>query len=87
MLRAWHSPDIRPTMDIDMLGRTSNEEAGIIAQIREILSVEIEPDGLVFDPDSIRAERIKEDADYEGIRVRFTGTFFVLYVITVETVH
>ena len=74
MLRAWDSPDIRPTMDIDMLGRTSNEEAGIIAQIREILSVEIAPDGLVFDPDSIRAERIKEDADYEGIRVRFTGT-------------
>lgn len=74
MLRAWDSPDIRPTMDIDMLGRTSNEEASIIAQIREILSMEIAPDGLVFDPDSIRAERIKEDADYEGIRVRFTGT-------------
>jgi hypothetical protein len=26
MLRVWRSPDVRPTMDIDMLGKTSNEE-------------------------------------------------------------
>ncbi len=56
-----------------MLGRTSNEEADIIAQIRDILTVDVEADGLAFDPDSIRAERISEDADYEGIRIRFLG--------------
>ena len=28
---------------------------------------------LTFDPDSIQAERITEDADYEGIRIRFRG--------------
>ncbi len=28
MLRVWRSPEFRPTMDIDMLGRTSNDEAG-----------------------------------------------------------
>ncbi len=33
MLRVWHSPEHRPTMDIDMLGRTSNKEADIIAQV------------------------------------------------------
>jgi len=73
MLRAWRSPEIRPTMDIDMLGRTSNEEAGIVAQIREIMAIEVNPDGLVFAPESIRTERITEDSDYEGIRVRFLG--------------
>lgn len=73
MLRAWQSPGVRPTMDIDFLGRTSNEEAAIAAQIRDILAVAIEPDGLVFDPASIQTERITEDADYEGIRVRFRG--------------
>ncbi len=31
MLRAWRSPEFRATMDIDMLGRTSNEEANIVA--------------------------------------------------------
>jgi hypothetical protein len=73
MLRAWRSPEFRPTMDIDLLGRTSNAEAGIVAQIRDILAVEVIPDGVAFVPDSIRAERITEDADYEGIRIRFRG--------------
>ena len=73
MLRVWRSPELRPTMDIDMLGRTSNKEADIIAQIRDILSMDVEADGLVFDADSIQAERITEDADYEGIRIRFRG--------------
>ena len=73
MLRVWRAPELRPTMDIDLLGRTSNEEADIVAQIRGILTVDVEADGLTFDPDSIRAERITEDADYEGIRIRFLG--------------
>lgn len=73
MLRAWQSPEFRPTMDIDFLGRTSNEEAVIAVQVRDILAVAIAPDGLVFDPASIQTERITEDADYEGIRVRFRG--------------
>ncbi len=73
MLRVWRSPELRPTMDIDMLGRTSNKEADIIAQILDILSMDVEADGLAFDADSIQTERITEDADYEGIRIRFRG--------------
>ncbi len=74
MLRAWNSPEFRPTMDIDMLGRTSNEEANIISQIREVIAVKVDPDGLSFDAESIQSERITEDADYEGMRIRFHGT-------------
>jgi hypothetical protein len=73
MLRVWSAPEHRPTMDIDMLGRTSNDEAGVIALIQDVLYLEVEADGLVFDPESVRAERITEDADYEGIRIRFSG--------------
>ncbi len=73
MLRAWRSPEFRATMDIDMLGRTSNEEANIVAQIRDIIALDVDSNGLVFDPDSIQTEQITEDADYEGIRIRFRG--------------
>jgi len=73
MLRAWNSPQFRPTMDIDMLGRTSNEDENIISQIRDVLAVDVLADGLSFDGDSIASERITEDADYEGIRIRFLG--------------
>ena len=81
MLRVWRSPEFRPTMDIDMLGRTSNDEAGIIAQIIEVIAVDVEPDGLSFDPDSIQSERITEDADYQGIRIRFRGSIDTARVI------
>jgi predicted nucleotidyltransferase component of viral defense system len=74
MLRVWGSPQIRPTMDIDLLGITSNNEADIVAQIKDILSVEVGFDGLIFDTSTIRTERIAEDADYEGIRIRFRGS-------------
>ncbi len=77
MLRVWQSPpfltQFRPTMDIDMLGKTSNEVNSICAQIDDIISIDTD-DGLAFDPDTVRGERIKEDADYEGVRVRFIGT-------------
>jgi len=74
MLQVWQSPESRPTMDIDLLGITSNDEVKIAEQMREILSIEVEPDGLHFDATSIRAERITEDAEYQGLRVRFRGS-------------
>jgi hypothetical protein len=61
-------------MDIDVLGIASNEEAGIVLQIRDILAANVVIDGLAFDTDAIQAERIVEDADYEGIRIRFLAT-------------
>jgi len=73
MLRVWQSPQFRPTMDIDMLGKTSNDVNDICAQVTDVISVEAD-DGLIFDPDTICGERIKEDADYEGVRVHFIGT-------------
>jgi hypothetical protein len=65
-------------MDIDMLGITSNQEADIVAQVQDILTVDVETDGLAFDPASIQAERITEDADYEGIRLRWTAFYHPL---------
>ena len=71
MLRAWRAPEFRPTKDIDMLGITSNDESRIVQQIREIIAVDVEPDGLRFDAESMESERITEDADYVGVRVTF----------------
>ncbi len=73
LLRVWDSSEFRPTMDIDMLGKTENEEENIASHIRNVLAVEVEPDGLTFDSESIQTERIIEDSDYEGIRARLRG--------------
>jgi hypothetical protein len=74
LLTAWKAPITRPTIDIDLAGRTSNELEHIRAVVAELCRLNIEPDGVEFDPASIEVQRIKEDAEYEGVRVRFHAT-------------
>ncbi len=74
MLRVWQAPEHRPTMDIDMLGKVTNNQQSIIQKIQQILIVEVDPDGLDFDTESIQTQRITEEADYQGVRVRFKGS-------------
>lgn len=71
MLQAWEAPHSRPTMDIDMLGRTGNDPDSLVGQLREVLAVDTGgDDGLIFHADSLQAETITEDADYNGVRIR-----------------
>ncbi len=71
LMDAWSAVSGRPTVDIDLLGMVDNDPANIEAVIREVCATEVEPDGLIFLVESGRAERITEDADYPGVRVRF----------------
>ena len=61
-------------MDIDLAGRTSNELDHIAELVGAVCDVAVEPDGIEFNRKSIEVSRIKEDADYEGVRVRFHET-------------
>jgi len=60
-------------MDIDLLGQTDNSIDAIVTVTRDICFQKVKPEGIVFDVNSIEGERITEDADYEGVRVRFRG--------------
>jgi hypothetical protein len=81
MLRIWKSPQIRPTIDIDMLGRTSRKASDLISNVTEILSVDVDPDGLSFFPEEITSERITDDAEYQGIRIRFPAKLDTINLI------
>jgi predicted nucleotidyltransferase component of viral defense system len=74
LLTVWQAPLSRSTVDIDLLGKTSNKLEHISSLVSEICGLDVEADGVKFDPASIKTSRIKEDADYEGIRVRFRAT-------------
>ena len=74
MLTVWEAPLTRPTMYIDFLGRIENRVETLVRVTREICQQDVNPDGIVFDVGNIDAERIAEDADYEGIRIRFRGS-------------
>jgi hypothetical protein len=72
MLRSLGTALTRPTMDIDLLGRIPNEHKALTTAIRECMSVPV-ADGITYDHDSLTTEDIVQDADYHGIRVKFTG--------------
>lgn len=74
MFTAWQAPVSRPTMDIDLLGLTNNSIDAMVAVTKAICTQVVEPDGLTFEPESMEGERIVEDADYAGVRVRFRGS-------------
>jgi hypothetical protein len=56
MLLVWKMPVARPTRDIDLLGRVSNDLASfrIIASICQIPT---KSDGMVFDSETVTTER------------------------------
>lgn len=73
LLVAWKMSSTRPTRDIDLLGRVSNDLESVRSLIADISQTSVEDDGLTFDPASVTTERIAEDADYEGVRAKFQG--------------
>jgi len=70
LFRVWMGQSHRPTKDLDLLGNGPSGLSEVAQAIREVCLVEAD-DGLVFDLDAIQAERIREDAEYEGVRIRF----------------
>ncbi len=73
LLLAYNIDKARPTKDIDFLGvNVSSDRKDLERLIKEITSVDIN-DGVRFLPDSVKSEAIKEDADYEGVRVKLTA--------------
>ena len=71
MLLAWEMPFSRPTRDIDLLGRVSNDLDLVRNAIAAICQIPTDEDGMVFDHESVITERIAEDADYHGVRATF----------------
>jgi predicted nucleotidyltransferase component of viral defense system len=73
LFRVWDTPDSRATKDIDFLAYLDNSPDNLAAIIRDVCATNSLDDGLVFDPETVEARRIKEGADYEGVRIRFRG--------------
>jgi len=70
IFRVWGGNTFRPTRDVDLLGYTSNRLENLTQIIHSLFIVPTE-DGLRLDPTTLKAERIKEDADYQGVRITF----------------
>ena len=65
----WEGDLHRTTRDLDLLGFGSSAVANVERVLREVLSVEVVDDGVVFDPGSVQAVSIRDDQAYDGVRV------------------
>lgn len=70
----WEDELHRPTRDADFLTSGSPEVDRLGDVFREVIETQVEPDGVEFDVDSLRAEPIREDSLYHGVRIRFEAS-------------
>lgn len=73
LLYGWNIPLRRPTRDMDFRGYLENNETSVLKAVREIIAGPVPDDGIEFDTKAIQVQQTQIDADYEGIRVKFTA--------------
>ncbi len=74
LLRMWADRPYRATRDLDLLRRGEGAAESIRADLETICRTEVAPDGVAFDPRSIRLEAIRREDEYAGTRVRLLAT-------------
>ena len=70
LFQIWSDTPHRSTRDLDLLGYGDPSPENAIAVFRELCGIAVPDDGLNFPIEAVAAERIKEEQEYEGVRVR-----------------
>ena len=70
LFQLWTGQPHRSTRDLDLLGSGAPSPERLQTIFGEVCSLAVDDDGLEFSPQTIKAEQVKEDAEYQGIRLR-----------------
>ena len=73
LFSVWGNSPYRPTRDLDLLGRGENSLSHAIKVFRAVCATPVENDGVVFDPETVRAAEIRNDLAYGGTRVQLAA--------------
>jgi hypothetical protein len=65
----WSNEPFRSTRDVDLLGQGDSDTPTMLKVFREICRTAVEDDGLQFLVDTIEGEPIRDDQEYQGIRL------------------
>jgi predicted nucleotidyltransferase component of viral defense system len=68
LLMAWLGETLRPTRDADLLGFGELSDDKLTEILRDVCAVEVEPDAMLFLPDSVQVEPIRVEDAYGGRR-------------------
>lgn len=70
LFHLWTGQSHRPTRDLDLLGRGTPSPDRLRDVFHDVCSATVADDGLLFLADDIQATGIKDNDEYQGIRVR-----------------
>lgn len=73
LFMSWFDDPHRGTRDLDLLGFGDPEPEAMLATFREILADDAH-DGVSFDVDALRVDRIREELEYGGLRLKTTAS-------------
>ncbi len=65
----WTGHLYRPTRDVDLLGFGDSSIKRVEDVLRDVCQIEAPDDGLVFDAASVKGAKIRDDQEYEGVRI------------------
>ncbi len=73
LFMVWTGQFYRPTVDMDFHGRGDNSSERMMEVFRSVCGNEVEPDGLVFDVNSVFVAPIRQEQEYQGQRIKLTA--------------
>jgi len=73
LFMSWFDDPHRGTRDLDLLGFGDPEPEAMLATFRDILAVDAD-DGVTFGLDALRIDRIREEQEYGGLRLKTTAS-------------
>jgi hypothetical protein len=73
LMMSWFDDPHRGTRDLDLLGFGDPEPDLMLKTFRDILAQQAD-DGVTFDAETLRVDRIREGLEYGGLRLRMVAS-------------
>jgi predicted nucleotidyltransferase component of viral defense system len=73
LITKWFADPLRPTQDLDLLGFGDADTASMVSTFREICAVPFD-DAVVFDVEAVEIDRVREELEYGGLRIKTNAT-------------
>jgi predicted nucleotidyltransferase component of viral defense system len=73
LLTKWFEDPLRPTRDLDLLGMGDADAGNMVRTFTEICTVHHD-DGVTFDIDNVSVDRVRNELEYGGLRIKTNAT-------------
>ncbi len=73
LFMVWMDQPYRPTVDMDFLGQGEDSSERLAGVFYNVCCIDVVPDGLVFDVNSLKVAPIREEQEYQGQRITLTA--------------